>query len=207
MKKIILVTFIFTILFSLSFNLRADDEDKLLYLLKTSPGKDFKLKEVVFEGIQNKGEVNFEISNEFVPTLFIDPNREKTDFTEENGFSGLIIKDSPGYSELKMKDNNFLLISTTPEKGLKISKNNQETNLSLTSFSLKGENYELVIGPSNTFSWDSKGCTSSDFSSFISGNNNSKTFPALLSEDGGNFYMEFISRKQSFQFKEDENEQ
>lgn len=168
MKKLLflLMLLVIAMLFTLEANSK---EENPICLMKASLGNDFKLNEILFKGIKSE-KPNFQTSDKFTHVVIIDAKQWKKDLIKKDSFSRLTIERSTDVSETKERNNHFVIISANSENKLN-SPRKRETQISLTSFSLKGESYKLIIGSSNAFSWDDEGLTSIEASSFFSDNN------------------------------------
>ncbi|SRR6056297_1728786 len=204
MKEIILLTLAIAILSS-PVIAAEEKEGEFIYLFTASLGENLNLDKIVFKSMdQNNGELNLQISDEWTNTVMSNRKGWELALNEENGLLGLIVKDPSSLNKPK-EENSYLFISTEDEIDPSIIKG-RKAKLSLTSFSLKGESYELLIGPSSAFSWDSEGWQSSDFSSFFSDDSKFKTGLALFTEEDGEIYIKFVSKEPAFQPESDEDE-
>ncbi|MBS3788348.1 MAG: hypothetical protein V5A79_04695 [Candidatus Bipolaricaulota bacterium] len=199
MKKIILLTIVLSIFFSLAGT--AKNEEELSYLFKTYLGKDSNLERIALYLTGNQHSA-FNASNKFTQNVVIEGNIQEYDLGKEFEFSHLIKKSSPLTKEFEAKNKNFLLLFSTGAESKSILSKEEKTRFTLTGFSLNSKNYTLTLGSANYFSWDAEGWISNDpdplFSGYLSSSNDD------YSGEGEGIYLELLSNELSDQFEDDE---
>ena len=191
-KKFVKLSFIIAMLFfMITFSVLSEEEQQVIYIINSTLGKDLVISEIALDNFLSK-EFNQGSPGEFSPRLNINNDQWNSNLNGEPDYREFVLEGSDNLDEFTTGGKTFVLINTYSESNYYNSRGDRE-GCALTGFSIKGNSYELLLGPSNAFSWETEGWTEIDRHSSFFDSLDSTGTTAYISGDVSGIFMEIVT--------------
>jgi len=186
--SVIMLTLAMPLMFG--FNFYGEEKpEEFVYILRTSLDKEASVEDFIFDAFQG-GVADSSLREEIdFSTTLVNAEEWNEIFNSKRDFPSKLTASAEENPEGR-KNGKYLLIKATSEEN---SNFYTGAKFELTGFTLKGDSYELTIGPTNSFSWDSNGWISVNSDSFVSGPTWESTKMFYLLDGGKEIYIQLFT--------------